>query len=112
MMVAGLELISVTRSPSSLRTRQAWVPVSSNSQAWQMTIGPEPMTRTWLISLRFGMVFFSYLSWSELLSGASVVGHQVNELIEQWVRIMWTCGRFWVVLHRVRHAIAQSNAFD
>ena len=70
------------------------------------------MTRTWLISLRFGMVFFSYLSWSELLSGGSVVGHQVNELIEQWVRIMWTCGRFWVVLHRVRHAIAQSNAFD
>ena len=43
-MVAGFELTRLTCKPSARRTRQAWVPEQSNSQACPITIGPEPIT--------------------------------------------------------------------
>lgn len=45
-MVAGLELTSTTLYPSSRSERHACVPEKSNSAACPMTMGPEPMTRS------------------------------------------------------------------
>src|SRR3954453_14551785 len=55
MIVAGLLLTRMTSSPSSLSALQACVPEESNSHPWPMTIGPDPMTRTRLMSVRLGM---------------------------------------------------------
>src|SRR5690348_14910314 len=91
-----------------------------------MTIGPEPITRTWLRSVRRGT--------SALLSGregaqmctvlrrvgvqtrtfaggtASSMGrHQVYELVEQVLRVVRTGRGLWMVLHRKGPPV---NEFD
>src|SRR3954465_4814871 len=55
MIVAGFEFTRLTRKPSLRSTRQAWVPGESNSQAWPITIGPDPMTMMCWMSVRFGI---------------------------------------------------------
>src|SRR5215468_294589 len=54
MMVAGFELTRTTSKPSSRSALAAWVPEWSNSQAWPRTMGPEPIRRIFLRSVRFG----------------------------------------------------------
>src|SRR5699024_4347011 len=56
--------------------------------------------------------FLSYLSWSELLIAWGVVGHQGDELVKQWVRIVRARSGLRVVLHGVSQSIRQSNTFD
>ena len=57
MIVAGLEFKRTTSMPSSFKERQACVPALSNSAAWPITIGPEPITSTFLISGFLGIIF-------------------------------------------------------
>src|SRR5207344_916631 len=54
MIVAGFELTRTVRMPSARSPRSAWLPEQANSQAWPMTIGPEPMTATDRMSGRLG----------------------------------------------------------
>src|SRR3989442_12295979 len=54
MIVAGFEFTRTTSNPSSRSAFTAWVPEESNSHAWPMTIGPEPMIRIFLRSVRLG----------------------------------------------------------
>ena len=56
MIVAGFELTRTTLMPSSRRARQACDPEKSNSAACPIWIGPDPIRRTFLISVRFGMI--------------------------------------------------------
>src|ERR1700760_1677358 len=98
MIVAGLELTSETRRPSSRSTRQAWVPEESNSQAWPMTIGPEPITRTWWMSSRRGM--------------CSAPSHQACETVEQVGGVVGPGGRLRVVLHREGRDVGARQPLD
>ncbi len=49
-MVAGLEFTSTVLYPSARRARHAWEPEKSNSAACPITMGPEPMTISFLKS--------------------------------------------------------------
>src|ERR671912_1655650 len=74
-----------------------------------MMIGPEPMTITLWMSVRFGM--------SALLPvGAPTLGHEVCEAVEEVGRVMRTCGRLGVVLHgeagQPALRVAQLEALD
>ena len=74
-----------------------------------MTMGPEPMTRTWWMSLRLGMsyCFLVVVGWFVVVIGGLsglvgfVVGHEGDELVEEWVGVVGAGGGFGVVLHRV-----------
>ena len=74
-----------------------------------MTMGPEPMTRTWLMSLRLGMsyCFLVVVGWFVVVIGGLsglvgfVVGHEGDELVEEWVGVVGAGSGFGVVLHRV-----------
>src|SRR4026209_2585614 len=55
MIVAGLLLTRMTSRPSARSAFHACVHEESNSQAWPMTIGPEPITSTRLMSVRLGI---------------------------------------------------------
>ena len=54
-IVAGLELANTVMYPSSRRDLHACDPEKSNSAACPMTIGPEPITISFLMSVRFGI---------------------------------------------------------
>src|SRR3954447_6083737 len=95
MMVAGLLLTRLTRRPSARSTRQAWVPEESNSHAWPMTIGPEPMTRTCRRSVRLGIGL-----------------HQLRESVEQVIRVVRPRGRLRVVLHRESRHVQAAQPLD
>src|SRR6476469_1105141 len=96
-----------------------------------MTIGPEPITNTWLRSVRRGITRASgarcrerpclYATRREYVykSGrspqeTSVVFpcHQVDELVEQVFSVVWTRGRLWVVLHRKGAAVNEFDSLD
>src|ERR1700749_3815050 len=87
-----------------------------------MTIGPEPITRTWLRSVRRGTS--ASLSWRERAQMYSYYGvslckwgrsrslracHQVDEAIEEELAIVRAGGALRVVLHR---ECAPVNEFD
>src|SRR3954463_669231 len=55
MIVAGFELTTIVRKPSSRSTFSAWQPAESNSQAWPITIGPEPIRQIDLMSVLRGI---------------------------------------------------------
>src|SRR3954447_14661700 len=97
MIVAGFEFTRMTRIPSALSTRQAWVPEWSNSQAWPMMIGPEPITRTLLMSSRLGI-------------------HQLHEPVEEVRRVVRAGGGLGVVLDgeggEPPGSVAQLEALD
>ncbi|VVB85918.1 Uncharacterised protein [uncultured archaeon] len=59
IIVAGLLLTSTTLIPSSRSDLHAWLPEKSNSAAWPIMIGPEPISRTFFISGLFGILFQS-----------------------------------------------------
>ncbi|VVB97455.1 Uncharacterised protein [uncultured archaeon] len=61
IMVAGLLLTRTTFIPSSRSERHAWLPEKSNSAAWPIIMGPEPIRRTFLISGLFGILPRIYL---------------------------------------------------
>src|SRR6478609_4449988 len=96
-----------------------------------MTIGPEPITNTWLRSVRRGITRTSgalcreppclYATRREYVykSGrspqeTSVVFpcHQVDELVEQVFSVVWTRGRLRVVLHRKGAAVNEFDSLD
>src|SRR6476660_9730388 len=109
-----------------------------------MTIGPEPITSTWLRSLRRGISAFPSqaggphrvgprASWGRPCLHATRRGnlyksgrprlpcgptrekasllprHQIDELVEQVIRVVWAGSGLWVVLHRKRSPV---NEFD
>src|SRR4051794_2478469 len=84
MIVAGLELTRETRKPSDRRTRQACVPKESNSAACPRTIGPDPITRTELMSSRLGT--------------DTPLDHELGEPVEQVTGVVRTGRRLRVVL--------------
>src|SRR3954463_2456645 len=108
MIVAGLELTRMTRSPSWRSTRRAWGPEWSNSLAWPMMIGPEPMTRTLSMSSRRGIRRGPFC-WAE--SSAAAL-HQVDERVEQRVGVVRTRRRLGVVLHREGRQVEQPQPLD
>src|ERR1041385_1647043 len=55
-MVAGFEWTRTTWKPSSRAARHACDPEKSNSAAWPIMIGPEPMMRILRTSVRLGML--------------------------------------------------------
>src|SRR6266567_2069852 len=93
MIVAGLELTRLTSSPSCRRTRQAW----------PMTIGPYPITRTDFRSARRVMA---------PASGRPGVLHQLAELAEQAGRVVRPRGCLGVVLHAEGGRREQPQALD
>src|SRR5262249_34009263 len=97
MMVAGLELMRLTRSPSARSTRHAWVPEESNSHACPMTIGPEPMTRMCDRSLRLGI---------------RTCSDQLNEPVEQVVGVVRAGRRLRVVLDGERRYVPAAQPLD
>src|SRR3989338_8711160 len=83
IMVAGLEFTKITLRPSSLKALQSWVPEKSNSQAWPMMIGPEPIIIIFLMSVRLGIFL-----------------HHQHKSLKQIMRIM----RAWACLGMILHA--------
>src|SRR5699024_5043047 len=87
-----------------------------------MTIGPEPMTRTWLMSSRRGMNVS--LSVGRCAAGCVVccekgaglglllLLQQVEEVVEQGVCVVRAGGGLWVILHREGASAGQRNALD
>src|SRR5947209_348128 len=55
MIVAGVELTTIVRKPSSRSTLSAWQPAWSNSHAWPITSGPDPLRQIDSRSVRLGM---------------------------------------------------------
>src|ERR1039457_4640959 len=100
MIVAGVGLTRLTRRPSCFSTRHAWGPRESNSQAWPMTIGPEPITSTEWRSARFG------------IAAAFRLLHEVAELAEQPGRVVRARGGLGMELHAEHRSAGQPQAFD
>src|SRR3954467_9041327 len=94
MIVAGFELTTIVRNPSSRSTLSAWQPGWSNSAAWPITIGPEPTMQIDSMSLRRG------------------IGHLRHPGLEQGPRVVRAGTGFGMELERAGAQVGELEALD
>src|SRR3954464_2293098 len=94
MIVAGFELMTIVRKPSSGTPFSACGPAWSNSQAWPMTIGPEPIRQIERRSRRLGK------------------RHLLDPLAEQRARVVRARPRLGMELHRGCGQLRKVEALD
>src|SRR3954464_10349067 len=94
MIVAGFELMTIVRKPSSGTPFSACGPAWSNSQAWPMTIGPEPIRQIERRSRRLGK------------------RHLLDPLAEQRPRVVRARPRCGMELHRARRQLREVEPLD